>query len=58
MMRRVVEGWHAETLAHYAQGLEQGRLDEPLGVVEFARTVEIINRVLPPAPAVVADIGL
>jgi SAM-dependent methyltransferase len=43
--------------AHYSQGLEASRLDEPFGVVEFARTIEIVSRVLPPAPAVVADIG-
>jgi SAM-dependent methyltransferase len=44
--------------AHYARGLEADRLvaDGP-GMLEFARTAEIIDRRLPPAPAVVADIG-
>jgi SAM-dependent methyltransferase len=44
--------------AHYARGLEADRLvaGGP-GLLEFARTTEIIDRRLPPAPAVVADIG-
>src|SRR5215472_337895 len=44
--------------AHYARGLEADRLvaDGP-GMLEFARTTEIIDRRLPAAPAVVADIG-
>ena len=44
--------------AHYERGLEADRLviDGP-GMLEFARTTEIIDRRLPPAPAVVADIG-
>ena len=44
--------------AYYARGLEADRLmsDGP-GMLEFVRTVEIIERRLPTAPAVVADIG-
>jgi len=42
---------------HYERGLEQPRLDEALGSVELARTLEIALRVLPHAPALVADIG-
>src|SRR5215469_16015227 len=44
--------------AHYARGLEADRLvsDGP-GMLEFVRTTEIVDRRLPPAPAVVADIG-
>ncbi len=42
---------------HYELGLEEPRLDEALGSVEFARTLEVAARVLPPPPAVVADIG-
>lgn len=42
---------------HYERGLEESRLGEPLGSVEFARTLEVALRVLPPAPAVVADVG-
>jgi SAM-dependent methyltransferase len=43
---------------HYELGLEEPRLDQPLGSVEFARTLEVAARVLPPPPAaVVADIG-
>jgi SAM-dependent methyltransferase len=43
--------------AHYALGKEQSRLDDPKFVLEFERTKEIVLRALPPAPAVVADIG-
>jgi SAM-dependent methyltransferase len=43
--------------AHYEQGSEQDRLDSPFGVIEFTRTQEIVLRALPPAPAVIADIG-
>jgi SAM-dependent methyltransferase len=42
---------------HYDRGLEQGRLAESCGQLEFERTKEIILRRLPPPPAVVADIG-
>jgi SAM-dependent methyltransferase len=42
---------------YYERGEEQGRLSEPRGQLEFERTKEIILRHLPPAPAVVADIG-
>jgi SAM-dependent methyltransferase len=47
----------AELRAHYALGEERGRLDAGHGRLEFARTTEIILRHLPPAPALVADIG-
>ncbi len=42
---------------YYEHGREQARLEEALGSVEFVRTLEVTDRVLPPAPAVVADIG-
>lgn len=42
---------------HYNLSQEQGRLDQPLGIVEFERTKEILLRHLPPAPATIADIG-
>ena len=44
-------------LDHYALGLERDRLDTPLGIVEFERTKEEIGALLPPPPAIVADIG-
>ncbi|HET9899296.1 MAG TPA: class I SAM-dependent methyltransferase [Streptosporangiaceae bacterium] len=44
--------------AYYAQGDELGRLVAgAIGALEFERSKEIILRRLPPAPAVVADIG-
>jgi len=43
--------------AYYQQGKERDRLAAPKGVLEFARTQEILLRRLPAAPAVIADIG-
>jgi ubiquinone/menaquinone biosynthesis C-methylase UbiE len=43
--------------SHYAAGLEAGRLTRGSGRLELARTQEILGRVLPPPPAVVADVG-
>lgn len=43
--------------SHYELGFEEGRLDRPLGIVEFERTKEIIGRHLQAPPARVADIG-
>src|SRR3954451_22695434 len=42
---------------HYQLGLEDSRLEEALGSIELARTLEVASRVLPRPPAVVADIG-
>src|SRR6478672_9614982 len=50
-------GEDAELQAHYAQGKEWERLGDPTGVIEFERTKEILQRRLPAAPAVIADIG-
>jgi SAM-dependent methyltransferase len=46
-----------EVLAYYQQGQEAPRLLTGHGNLEFARTQEIIARHLPPAPAVIFDIG-
>jgi ubiquinone/menaquinone biosynthesis C-methylase UbiE len=43
--------------AYYDAGPEYDRLDSPLGVVEFERTKEILQRHPPPPPARIADIG-
>jgi SAM-dependent methyltransferase len=43
--------------AYYEQGKERDRLESPKGVLEFARTKEVLRRRLPPAPGTVADIG-
>jgi ubiquinone/menaquinone biosynthesis C-methylase UbiE len=43
--------------AHYAAGLEAGRLAGGVGRLELARTREILRRYLPEPPAVVADVG-
>jgi SAM-dependent methyltransferase len=43
--------------AYYEQGKERDRLIAPKGALESERTKEILQRRMPPAPAVVADIG-
>jgi SAM-dependent methyltransferase len=46
-----------EMAAHYEAGVEQPRLSQGSGRLEFTRTCEVISRHLPPAPAVVLDVG-
>lgn len=46
-----------EVLAGYNAGIEKGRLHRGLGLIEFERTKEVLLENLPPAPAVVYDIG-
>jgi SAM-dependent methyltransferase len=43
--------------AHYNLGLEAARLGRGAGRLELARTQELLRRFLPPAPAVVYDVG-
>jgi SAM-dependent methyltransferase len=42
---------------HYEKGGERDRLDDRVGQVEYARTIEVVRRHLPSPPAVVADVG-
>lgn len=44
-------------LTGYNAGIERGRLHGGLGLIEFARTKEILREQLPPQPAVIYDIG-
>jgi SAM-dependent methyltransferase len=46
-----------EALAYYARGREAARLGKGHGVIELARTREILERWLPPPPADVLDVG-
>ncbi len=46
-----------DVLAGYNAGIEKGRLHRGLGLIEFERTREILLEELPPAPAVIYDIG-
>jgi len=46
-----------EALAYYARGREAARLGEGHGVIELARTREILERWLPNPPASVLDVG-
>ena len=43
--------------AHYALGFEQGRLTEGGDSLELVRTLELLETVLPAAPADVLDVG-
>jgi len=52
-----MEAEEAAVRAYYERGEEQARLSERGGQLEFIRTTEILARSLPPAPAVIADIG-
>jgi SAM-dependent methyltransferase len=55
MMERPIPA--PEILAYYERGLERDRLRTGRGVLEFLRTQEILRRVLPSAPARIADVG-
>lgn len=46
-----------DVLAGYNSGIEKGRLHRGLGLIEFERTKEVLLEKLPPAPAVIYDIG-
>ncbi len=46
-----------EIAAYYARGLERDRLGGGPGALEFLRTQVLLERHLPVAPAVVADVG-
>lgn len=43
--------------SYYALGLERDRLANGAGALEFARTQSLLERFLPPAPAVIVDVG-
>ena len=46
-----------EILAFYGEGREADRLTRGIGPLELARTQELLQRFLPPAPAVIHDVG-
>lgn len=46
-----------EILAHYGRYEEANRLSRDFGELELVRTQDILRRVLPPAPAVIVDVG-
>ena len=46
-----------EAVAYYARGREAQRLGEGHGLLEFARTCEILERWLPHPPATILDVG-
>lgn len=55
--REAMKSIDPKSLAGYNSGVEKGRLHHGLGLIEFARTKEILLEELPPAPAVIYDIG-
>ncbi len=55
--RYTVKSIDKDVLAGYNSGIEKGRLHRGLGLIEFERTKEILLAELPPAPAVIYDIG-
>jgi SAM-dependent methyltransferase len=46
-----------EILSYYNNGQEAGRLDERLYSWEKIRTLDLLHRLVPPAPAVILDVG-
>ena len=48
---------HRTVVDHYTGADEAGRLQHGTGKLEYARTMEIIDRYAPPPPAVVLDVG-
>ena len=46
-----------EAEAYYNRGIEAGRLFRSHGLIEFARTQELILRHLPSPPCTVLDVG-
>ena len=46
-----------EISAHYASGYEKQRLDISSGQLERTRTLELLKRLLPAAPATILDVG-
>lgn len=56
-MKKSEKGIDPEVLKSYNAGMEKNRLCTDLGLIEFARTCEILLEQLPPPPAVIYDIG-
>jgi SAM-dependent methyltransferase len=46
-----------EIAEYYRQGVEEERLTTGRGRLEYLRTLDVLSRVLPPAPARVLDVG-
>ena len=46
-----------EILRYYQAGQEAGRLESPFFAWERIRTLDLLDRFLPPAPAVILDVG-
>src|SRR5215469_12287514 len=46
-----------EIRRYYEAGQEAGRLEDPVSHWEKVRTLDLLRRFLPPAPAIVLDVG-
>src|SRR5262245_13595492 len=55
--RSSARGVAPEVLAHYERYAEETRLELGSSRLEFERTKDILERVLPPAPASIVDVG-
>ncbi len=47
----------SDVISYYESFREQERLERGIGLLEFERTVDVFRRTLPPAPAVILDVG-
>ncbi len=56
-MNEGTDHFRNQILDYYAEGGEETRLKSGIGLIEYDRTKEILLRYLPPAPAVIYDIG-
>ena len=57
MSNGIAKSIDPEVLASYNAGAEMNRFRSDLGLIEFARTCELLLEKLPPAPAVIYDFG-
>src|SRR5205823_7378599 len=57
MKQPTPESQSEDIINHYASGYEADRLNTHSGRLECERTRELLGRFLPPAPAIVLDIG-
>lgn len=55
--RQSIEPLRDEIIRYYERGGEVGRLTSGIGLLELSRTKELTERFLPPAPAVIVDVG-
>jgi ubiquinone/menaquinone biosynthesis C-methylase UbiE len=55
--KKSISPGQTDVAEHYASGYEAGRLDIEAGKLERERSRELIERFLPPPPAIILDVG-